>query len=113
MKTRSYAKSLLAASAFCLSSVGIHAAVAGEVLDVAPIVHVAVAKVESQAQLAEQLRAMGYTAVVLSSIAPSPAIPHPETVTASTSHPENTPVHAGWNGVASKGGVTVQVYADM
>jgi hypothetical protein len=85
---------------------------ADDVLSRVPTVHITVAAVDSQAQLAGQLRAQGYTDVILSSTYPSPANPHPELNPTLTSHPEQTPVHSGWNGVASKDGRLVQVYVD-
>ncbi len=78
-----------------------------------PTVSVSVPKLETQAQLASRLRAQGYTDVVLSSTYPSPANPHPEANPTLTGHPEQTPVHSGWNGVAVKDGQLVQVYADF
>lgn len=78
-----------------------------------PTVRVAVSGVETQAQLADRLRAQGYSGVVMSSTPASPANPHPEANPTLTSHPEQTPVHAGWNGIAVKDGELVQVYADL
>ena len=78
-----------------------------------PTVHIAVANTESQAQLADQLRARGYTDVVLSSVPATPANPHPEGNATLTNYPEQTPVRSGWNGVAVKDGQIVQVYADF
>jgi hypothetical protein len=75
-------------------------------------VHVQVTGLESQAQLADGLRALGYHDVVLSSVYPSPENPVPEENPSETSHPEQVPVHFGWNGVAVKDGKTYQVYAD-
>ena len=76
-------------------------------------VHVAIAATESQAQLADQLRAQGFTHVALSSVPATPANPHPEENSTLTGHPGQTPVRSGWNGVAVKNGQTVQVYADF
>ncbi len=75
-------------------------------------VHIFVPETQSQAQLADQLRAQGYANVVLSSTYPSPADPHPELNPTLTSRPDQVPVHAGWNGVAVKDGQIVQVYVD-
>jgi hypothetical protein len=77
-----------------------------------PTVHVAFHEGESQSQLAERLRALGYGDIVLSSVYASPANPHPEIYPWATAHPEQTPVHDGWNGIAVKDGQMVQVYAD-
>ncbi len=77
-----------------------------------PTLHVAINQLQNQAQLAEQLRGEGYMDVVLSSTYPSPANPNPQNNPTLTSHPEQTPVHSGWNGVAVRNGVTFQVYAD-
>lgn len=66
--------------------------------------------VESQAQLATQLNAQGYDHVILTPIYPTPLNPHPE-LNPGLANDLNVPVHAGWNGVASKGGQIVQVYA--
>jgi hypothetical protein len=76
-----------------------------------PTVHVAINMLQSQAQLAEQLRGEGYMDVVLSSAYPSLANPTPQNNPTLTNHPEQTPVHSGWNGVALRNGVTFQVYA--
>jgi hypothetical protein len=84
-----------------------------DVFSTTPTVHIAVPTVESQAQLADQLRALGYTDVVLSSVYATPANPRPQANPAFTSNPQGTPVHEGWNGVAVKDGQIVQVYADQ
>ncbi len=88
-------------------------AMAVELFSWTPTVHLAFHDGENQAQLAEQLRAQGYGDVVLSSVHASPANPHPELYSWATAHPEQTPVHDGWNGVATKDGKVVQVYADQ
>ncbi|MCB5945625.1 hypothetical protein [Acidocella sp. KAb 2-4] len=75
-----------------------------------PSVKVPAAGLESQAQLATQLQAEGYSNVTLSAAAPSLADPHPELNPTETSAPAQTPVHAGWNGTAVKDGKIVQVY---
>ncbi len=100
-------------TALCLPLLATQAAQADGFFSRVPTVHVATAPTESQAQLADQLRAQGYTDVVLSSIPATPANPHPEGNSSLTGNPWQTPVHAGWNGVAVKGGQTVQVYADF
>ncbi|PPQ35310.1 hypothetical protein [Rhodopila globiformis] len=106
---------LLAAglATLCLPLLGTQAARANGLFSHVATVRVAVSGAESQAQLASQLRAEGYTNVVLSSVRATPANPHPESDSTLTSHPEQTPVHTGWNGVASKDGRTVQVYAEF
>jgi hypothetical protein len=76
-----------------------------------PTVHVAVSGMESQAQLAAQLQAQGYTNVVLSAAYPNPENPQPQTNPSLTGNAAQTPVHDGWNGVAQKDGAVVQVYA--
>ena len=103
----------LSLSALCLPVTGTKAAHADGWISHVPTVHIAVANAESQAQLAEQLRARGYTDVVLSSVPATPAIPHPEGNSTLIIHPEQTPVRSGWNGVAVKDGQIVQVYADF
>ena len=100
-------------TALCLPLLAAPAARAEGFISRVPTVHVAAAPTESQAQLADQLRAQGYTEIVLSSIPATPVNPHPEGNSSLTSNPGQTPVHAGWNGVAVKGGQTVQVYADF
>lgn len=106
---------LLAAgfTALCLPILAAQPARADGLFSRVETVHIIVPKVEDQAQLADRLRALGYTHVVLSSIPASPANPHPEGNPTLTSYPEQTPVHAGWNGVAVKDGKTVQVYAEL
>ncbi len=100
-------------TALCLPLLGTQAAHADGFISRVATVHIVVPGVENQAQLADQLRAQGFTGVILSSTYPSPANPHPEDNSTLTSHPEQTPVHAGWNGVAVRNGQTVQVYADV
>ena len=100
-------------TALCLPLLATQPAQADSLLSTVPTVHVSVTRTTSQAQLADQLRAQGYANIVMSSTYPSPANPHPEGNSTLTDHPEQTPVHAGWNGVASKTGQTVQVYADF
>lgn len=100
----------VAAGAMALSLV---AAKADGIVSTAPVVHVPVGGVESQAQLAQTLRAEGYSDVVLTSVTADPTHPHPELNPAFTANPQGTPVRAGWNGVAVKDGRTVQVYADI
>jgi hypothetical protein len=94
-----------------LPFLGAPAARADDLFSRVPTVHVPIPGLASQAQLAEQLHALGYSDVILSSTYPSPANPHPELNPTLTSHPEQTPVHAGWNGIAVKDGQLVQVYA--
>ncbi|WP_146101735.1 hypothetical protein [Rhodopila globiformis] len=77
------------------------------------IVRIFVPGVESQAQLADRLRAEGYTNVVMSSVYPTPVNPYPQSNRSWTRHLDLTPVHAGWNGVATKDGQVVQVYAQL
>jgi hypothetical protein len=76
-----------------------------------PAVRVAVPSVSSQAQLADTLRAQGYSDIRLSAVPADPDNPHPELNRTLTNNPENTPVRTGWNGVAVKDGRTVQIYA--
>lgn len=99
-------------TAFCLPLLGVPAARAADVIARVPTLHVVASGLQSQAQLADQLRAQGYMDVVMSAIYPSPAIPNPERNSTLTSHPEQTPVHEGWNGVAVRNGQLVQVYVD-
>ncbi len=99
-------------TAFCLPLLGMQAARAGDVITSVPTLHVVVPGLESQAQLADRLRAQGYQDVIMSSVYPSPADPYPWQNPTLTSHPEQTPVHDGWNGVAFKNGQVFQVYAD-
>ena len=99
-------------SVLALPFLAAHPARADGIFSMVPTVRVAVPKVESQAQLADRLRAQGYTNVILSSTPASPANPYPQNNSTLTSHPEQTPVHAGWNGVAMKEGQIVQVYAE-
>lgn len=99
-------------TAFCLALPGIQAARAGDVITFVPTLHVPVAGVESQAQLADRLRSQGYQDVIMSSVTPSPADPFPWQNPTLTSHPGQTPVHDGWNGVAFRNGQVFQVYAD-
>jgi len=110
MTTRS---TLFSAAALTLALAGAQAAKADGFISTVPTVHVAVAGVESQAQLAQTLRGEGYADIVLSSAAPSLANPRPELNPELVSNPQNTPVRSGWNGVAVKDGKTVQVYADL
>lgn len=72
-------------------------------------VQVPVSGVESQAQLAQQLSAEGYSDVLLASVAPTRENPHPELNPSLVNDP-SAPVRTGWNGVAQKSGETVQVY---
>ncbi|WP_298283627.1 hypothetical protein [Acidocella sp.] len=81
----------------------------GALFAATPSVTVAVQGVESQAQLAQQLSAQGYSNVSLSGTAPNLANPHPELNGATNL--ASTPVQNGWNGTAQKDGETVQIYA--
>ncbi|WP_297367783.1 hypothetical protein [Acidocella sp.] len=105
--------SLSALSALSLASVLVGAAPAmaaqGGFVTAAPRVTVTVQGVESQAQLAAQLSARGYSNVSLSGTVPSLANPHPEL--SGVTNQASTPVQNGWNGTAQKDGQIVQVYA--
>jgi len=85
---------------------------AGDLISQVPTVHLTAQSGSTQAQLAEVLKAQGYTEITLSSSPALPSDPHPERNHSLTAHPESTPVRIGWNGVAVKDGQTVQVYAD-
>jgi len=84
-------------------------AAAGGLFSTVASVHVPVAGVESQAELAQQLSAQGYSDVLLASVAPTRENPHPELNPSLVNDP-TAPVRSGWNGVAQKGGETIQVY---
>jgi hypothetical protein len=99
--------------AIALLATGVTAAKADGIVTTAPVAHVAVSGVESQAQLAEMLRAQGYSEIMLADTAPSFAAPHPELNPDRIAHPEITPVREGWNGVAVKDGKTVEIYAQF
>ena len=88
------------------------AAQAEDLITRVPTLHVPSSGVQSQAQLADRVRAEGYSDVILSSTYPSPADPLPWRNPTLTSNPGQTPVHDGWNGVAFKNGQIFQVYAD-
>jgi|GEM_PF-2917379 hypothetical protein len=90
-----------------------HSANAGMLFSQVPVVRMAITGVESQAKLADQLRAQGYTDVVLASRYPTTTNPCPQLNPALTSDTARTPVHPGWNGVAIKNGTTYQVYASQ
>lgn len=100
-------------AAIALLMTGLQAARAGDLISVAPTVHVAVAGVESQAKLAEILRGQGYSEIVLADADPTFTAPHPELNPQRIAHPEATPVREGWNGVAVKDGKSVEIYADF
>ncbi len=102
----------LGLTALCLPLSATQAAEPEGLISRVATVHVTVPDAVSQAQLADQLRAQGYAGVVLSSTYPSPADPHPELNPTLTSHPEQVPVHSGWNGIAVRDGQVVQVYVD-
>jgi hypothetical protein len=89
-----------------------HPAMAGALLSRTPIVTIAISGVESQAQLADQLRAEGYENIVFSSFYPTIANPYPQQNPSEISDPAKTPLHDGWNGVAVKDGTTYQVYTN-
>jgi len=88
-----------------------HAALANGLIAWVPSVHVPASLGETQATLASQLRAQGYNDIVLSAVVATPANPRPQNNPANTTDPAGTAVHAGWNGVASKEGQVVQIYA--
>jgi len=100
----------IVAGAMAFSFVFAHA---DGLLSKAPVVHVAVVGVESQAHLAQSLSAMGYSDIALTTVAADPTHPHPELNPEFTADPQDTPVRSGWNGVAVKDGKIVQVYADL
>ncbi len=91
---------------------GAGSASAGSLFGLAPAVRLPVQSSISQAQLGEMLRSQGYSQIKLSSVAATPATPHPERVASFTDNPAKAPVHSGWNGVAVKDGQEVQVYVD-
>jgi len=99
--------------AIAVMTAGVQAAQAGDFVTTVPVVHVAVPAVESQAQLADTLREQGYAEITLADSAPTFTAPHPELNPARISHPETTPVRAGWNGTAVKDGQTVEIYAEI
>ena len=103
---------MLGFTSVCLPLVGTQPVPAAEFITEVPTLHVRVPGIESQAQLADRLRAQGYADVIMSSVYPSPADPLPWRNPTLTSHPEQTPVRQGWNGVAVKDGQVIQVYVD-
>ncbi|MDD2704598.1 MAG: hypothetical protein PHU07_04585 [Acidocella sp.] len=90
-----------------------HSASAVSLFTQVPVVRMAITGVESQAKLADQLRAQGYTDVVLASQRPNTTHPFPQLNPVLTNDAARTPVHPGWNGVAVKNGTTYQVYASQ
>jgi hypothetical protein len=88
-------------------------AAAGDLVTAPAAVHVADPGVLSDAQLAEQLRAAGYTDIKLTSERPTQFTPRPE-ISAAVSEGEApaTAAHPGWNGTALKDGRTVDIYVD-
>lgn len=101
-----FAAPLAAALLFGLA----HSATAGSLFSQVPVVTVPVSGLESQAQLADQLRAEGFDHVVFAASYPNLANPAPQLLPASAGNSAETPVHDGWNGVAIKNGKTFQVY---
>ncbi len=103
----------LASAAFIAALAGVTPAMAAcnQLVCRAPAVHVNTNGVESQAQLANQLRQEGYSEIHMSPYAPTAINPRPELMTP-TSAPAQTPVHNGWNGTASKDGSVVDIYAN-
>ncbi len=106
MRFHRVSSALLAAAAFALAQ----PAAASGLFSWVPELRVHVPGVESQAQLAAQLQGEGYDHVTLTPIYPTLENPHPELNPGPVNNPD-APVHTGWNGVAHKGGQTVQVYA--
>jgi len=100
----------LASLSLLAALVGAAPALADGFVSATPAVHVSLPATASQAQLASQLAAQGYSNVQLTAYVPSLANPHPELTTPDAS-PATTPVQNGWNGTATKDGETVNVYA--
>jgi hypothetical protein len=89
---------------------------AGQIIDDAPALHVAVAGVESEAQLVAQLQALGYRDIRVTGFQPNEIDRRPELSHGFTSADDEdaqvTPVHFGWNGTALKDGRWVDIYVD-
>jgi len=94
--------------ALALAALPVSTACALDAFRETPSVSVTVPGVTSQAQLAQQLQAQGYSGIRLSSVQPDPAFPRPE-LTVPSDNPQITPVHEGWNGTAMKNGQTLGV----
>jgi hypothetical protein len=105
--------SLIASSLVAGSLVfGIGTASADALFAQTPAVHLAVQTGVNQAQLADMLRAKGYSEIKLSAVPADLQNPHPELNPSLTAHPETVAARGGWNGVATKDGQQVQVYLD-
>lgn len=100
----------LASATLLTALVGVTPALAnGFGISFVPRVEVAVSGVESQAQLAAQLKNEGYTNIQLSPNLPNMVQPQPQYI-APTTDLVHTPAHKGWNGTAYKGGTLYNVY---
>ncbi|WP_298214807.1 hypothetical protein [Acidocella sp.] len=109
----------VSAAALFAALAGMAPAMAGEgtcnaVICNIPDVHIHANGVMSQADVAKQLKQMGYTNIRLSPYSPTTVVPCPQ-----LSHPTptsdlaKTPAHRGWNGTAEKNGDTANVYVDF
>ncbi|MDR3506164.1 MAG: hypothetical protein P4L52_07955 [Acidocella sp.] len=87
-------------------------AVASGLLSMSSAIMVSLEDVESQAQLAKQLQAEGYSNILLAAITATRMNPHPE-LNPSETNIAGTPVRPGWNGTAVKDGKTYDVYVNF
>jgi len=95
-------KAVLLSVSLIATLAGAGAASAVEVFGTSPSVEVTVPQVTSQAMVAQQLAAEGFSGVQLSSSRATPVNPAPQL--ANADDPAVTPVHEGWNGTAEKDG---------
>jgi len=86
----------------------------GGLIDDAPALRVAIADVESEAQLIRQLQSQGYDDIRVTEFYPNDIDRRPELMHAFRSADDEdaqlTPVHFGWNGTAAKDGRVFDVY---
>ena len=76
-----------------------------------PTVQVNLNRVESQAQLADQLRQEGYSQIRMSAYEPASTDPRPD-LTMPNADPAQTSVHTGWNGTAVRDGSVMNIYVN-
>lgn len=99
----------LAFASLFAALVGVTPALAGGFIESVPSVQVPVSGIESQAQVAMQLKNSGYTNIMLSHYLPNAIAPQPQYTTPTTDF-DHTPAHMGWNGTAYKDGTLYNVY---
>ncbi len=105
-------RSILFAASLALSTgLAVTPAAADGIITWVPTLHVPISTPETQATVGLQLSAQGYRQLIFSAFPADTENPHPELNPSQTNAPERALMRPGWNGVGTKNGETVQIYA--